>query len=202
MNFHGRARENYINWKSEVEVWRLVTDLAEKKPGIGHSSLSRKQAKVIALEIDIKEINKRMVWKHWYKHWTITDDVDLGYTTYFEFDSYRYTSSGMLMNEFIIEDTMCVKSTRWNSLMQCFLLNSLTVQTCLREIVGWCFCVWFEIWNNGVSIKTHFWWFMSFRGYYRNFCETKICLLHQVLETWWTIWRQLTLPRHVAEIQH
>lgn len=100
--------DNYVNWKNEVAVWRLVTDLEKKKMGLAVTLCLTGQAKSIALEMDVaEELNvddglDKLIEK--LDSVFMTDDVDLAYAAYSDFDSYKFVSSPEVsMNDFIIE---------------------------------------------------------------------------------------------------
>ena len=125
MNFHGsRAKErfkmaaaggyknppildvdgDYESWKNEIEVWRLVTELDAKKQALAVTLCLKGQARATALEIEAKVLNSDggmkillvaldAVFKK--------DEVDIAYSAYSGFDSYKRGSE--TMSEYIVE---------------------------------------------------------------------------------------------------
>ena len=50
-------KTSYESWKNEIAIWRLVTELDEKKQALPVSLLLKGRAKAIALEIDAGDLN-------------------------------------------------------------------------------------------------------------------------------------------------
>ena len=48
----------YETWKQEIAVWRLVTDLEQKRQGPAVTLTLVGQARAKALEIDVDDLNK------------------------------------------------------------------------------------------------------------------------------------------------
>lgn len=95
----------YEQWKNEVSIWELVTDIEPKKRALAIALTLTGKAKETALEVEVKVLNaedgvKKLVGKLdtvLKKH-----DSDADYEAYTAFDSFR-RSSGMKMSDYIYD---------------------------------------------------------------------------------------------------
>ena len=95
----------YETWKTEIAVWRLVTDLPKKKQALAVTLSLAGQARAKALEIEVADLNKDDGLDT-----LITEldglfrkeTVDLAYEAFSNFDKYRKTAE-VSMSEFILE---------------------------------------------------------------------------------------------------
>ena len=96
--------KSYQQWKNEVKLWELVTDLELKKRGLALALSLQGKPKEVAMEIDPAKLNADNGVK-----FLVTeldklfekDKVDQTYSAYTDFDKYRREST-MDMSEFII----------------------------------------------------------------------------------------------------
>ena len=96
--------KTYEQWKNEIALWELVTDLDVKKRGLALALSLQGKPREVALEIDPEKLNADNGVK-----FLVTeldklfekDKVDQTYSAYTDFDKYKREST-MDMSEFII----------------------------------------------------------------------------------------------------
>ena len=95
----------YETWKNEVEVWRLMTDLDEKKQALAVALTLTGHAREKVIEIEASRLNSTDGMKiliealdELYKK----DTIDLSYEAYSKFEKFR-KSEDMKMTEYIVE---------------------------------------------------------------------------------------------------
>ena len=95
----------YEKWKNEIEVWKLVTELDEKKQALAVSLSLKGNARDVAMELKAENLAKETGMK------TLIDaldkvfkrdDKDRAYEAYKNFDSY-HKPEDITMSDYIIE---------------------------------------------------------------------------------------------------
>ncbi|KAK6187111.1 hypothetical protein SNE40_005204 [Patella caerulea] len=95
----------YESWKTEIEMWKLVTDLDPKKQALAVSLTLQGQAREKARTINVDRLNTNdgmNILITELDSLFLTDKVDLAYEAYSNFDSYRKPIN-ISMSEFIVE---------------------------------------------------------------------------------------------------
>ena len=95
----------YDSWKSEIAMWRLVTDLKPEKQALAVTLSLAGQARQKALEISVDDLNKDTGMKTLLEALDkifLADEVDLAYAAYTRFDQFKKCDE-MTMVEYINE---------------------------------------------------------------------------------------------------
>ena len=95
----------YESWKSEIEVWRLVTDLEKKRQALAVTLSLSGQAKAKALELNVTDLNSDTGMDKLLEALDSLferDKIDLTYAAYVKFDSYKRDIDTPI-SEYIIE---------------------------------------------------------------------------------------------------
>ena len=95
----------YDSWKSEIAMWRLVTDLKPEKQALAVVLSLAGQARQKALEISVDDLNKDTGMKTLLEALDkifLADEVDLAYAAYTRFDQFKKCDE-MTMVEYINE---------------------------------------------------------------------------------------------------
>ena len=96
--------KTYEQWKNEIALWELVTDLDVKKRGLALALSLQGKPREVALEIDPAKLNTDNGVKFLVTELDklfVKDKVDQTYSAYTDFDKYKREST-MDMSEFII----------------------------------------------------------------------------------------------------
>ncbi len=133
----------YDVWRTEISIWRLVTDLKPPKQGLALALTLTGDAKAKALEIDVADLSKDTgldavleALDTLFK----TDTIDAAYAAYSDFDKFKKTEE-MNMNEYIIQYerkyTKCVKFDMKlpDSVLAFKLLDNANLQQRDRQLI-------------------------------------------------------------------
>ena len=96
---------SYESWKSEVAIWRLVSEVDKKKQALAMVLSLTGKAREKALQIEVTELNKDTGVDTLIASLDtifLKDKTDLAYSAYTKFDSFRKPES-MSMADYIIE---------------------------------------------------------------------------------------------------
>ena len=102
---HFDEKKSYESWKNEVEVWRLVTDLEEKKQALAVALSLTGRARDSALEIAAADLNVdggMLILLTKLDSVFLKEEKDRQYEAYTEFDRIK-RENGVSMVDYIIE---------------------------------------------------------------------------------------------------
>lgn len=98
--------DTYDNWKNELEIWRLVTDLAPEKQALAVTLSLSGKAREAAVSVKADDLNKEdgistllskldTIFKR--------DTIDCAYEAYTNFENFKKTDQSKSMSDFILE---------------------------------------------------------------------------------------------------
>ena len=97
--------KSYETWKSEIDIWRLMTDVEKERQALALVLSLSGQARQRALEIEVADLNKADgvdTLLESLEELFLKDKIDLAYETYSKFEQFKKTDS-MSMTEYIVE---------------------------------------------------------------------------------------------------
>ena len=148
--------KSYETWKSEIDIWRLMTDVEKERQALALVLSLSGQARQRALEIEVADLNKANrvdTLLESLDELFLKNKIDLAYETYSKFEQFKKTDS-MSMTEYIVEyERLYTRCKRYDMTLPGAHQLKINIRTNTACIDG---SIRLKIRNYENSIKTNF----------------------------------------------